>query len=206
VDAAYGLGLALHENGDLDGAVSAFRTSSRLNPMAYYNLGNVLEQKGDYAGAVEAYQGFLAAAPEVPEAPALNAALSQGAKPTPAAGTAEEHFQRGQALLDKKDADGAVREFLATLRLKPSHVEACNSLGLAFRAKGELDEAIAAYVRAIHLNAKFAATHRNLAKAFEEKGDTVRASLAYDRYLLLMPGAPDAAEVREKIAKLRGGE
>jgi protein O-GlcNAc transferase len=97
-----------------------------------------------------------------------------------------------------------VIEFLVALRLKPNYVEACNSLGLAFRLKGDLDEAIAGYKMAIRLDARFAAAHRNLAQAFEEKGDPMMAAQAYDRYLLLMPGAADAAEVRDKIAKLRG--
>jgi len=53
---------------------------------------------------------------------------------------------------------------------------------------------------------QFATTHRNLAQAFEEKGERLLAAQAYDRYLLLAPGAADAAEVRTKIAQLRGGE
>ena len=202
-DAAYGLGLALNETGDLTGATAAFRTATRFNPFASYNLGNVLEQQGDRVGALEAYKAYLAAASQTPEAVSLSDAVRTGTTPTPAAGTAQDHFQRGQALLEKKDATGAVTEFLVALRLKPNYVETCNSLGLAFRLKGDLDEAIAGYKMAIRLDARFAAAHRNLAQAFEEKGDPVMAAQAYDRYLLLMPGASDAAEVRDKIAKLR---
>lgn len=203
-DAAYGLGLALYETEDLTGAIAAFRTATRFNPLANYNLGNVLEQQGDRAGALEAYKAYLAAASQTPETVSLSDAVRTGTTPTPAAGTARDHFQRGQALLEKKDGAGAVTEFLVALRLQPNYIEACNSLGLAFRLKGDLDEAIAGYKMAIRLDARFAAAHRNLAQAFEEKGDPMMAAQAYDRYLLLMPGAADAAEVRNKIAKLRG--
>jgi len=203
-DAAYGLGLALYETGDLDGAIAAFRTASQANPLANYNLGNVLEKKGDDANALEAYKTYLAVAAQTPEAAALSDAVRTGKLPTPAAGTAQEHFQRGQALLDKKDVAGATTEFLIALRLKPNYVEPCNGLGQAFRLKGDLDEAIAGYKMAIRLDARFAAAHKNLGQAFEEKGDAMMAAQAYDRYLFLMPSAPDAAEVREKIAKLRG--
>jgi len=203
-DAAYGLGLALYETGDLTGAITAFRTATRFNPLANYNLGNILEQQGDRAGALEAYKAYLAAASQTPETVSLSDAVRTGTTPTPAAGTARDHFQRGQALLEKKDGAGAVTEFLVALRLQPNYIEACNSLGLAFRLKGDLDEAIAGYKMAIRLDARFAAAHRNLAQAFEEKGDPMMAAQAYDRYLLLMPGAADAAEVRNKIAKLRG--
>jgi tetratricopeptide (TPR) repeat protein len=205
VDAAYGLGLTLSETGDLSGAVAAFRSSARLNPAAHYNLGNALEQQGDTAGALEAYKSYLATAPQTLESLALQTAVSKGVNPTPAAGTAKEHFHRGQALLNNKDAMGAVTEFLTALRLKPNYVEACNGLGLAFRLKGELDEAIAGYQMALRLDANFAAAHRHLAQAFEEKGDRLLAAQAYDRYLLLVPGAADAAEVRTKIARLRSG-
>lgn len=205
VDAAHGLGLALYEEGDLDGAVAAFRTASRLNPTAYYNLGNALERRGDHAEALEAYRSYLAAVPQSPETLALQAAVNRGTRPTPAAGTAQEHFQRGERLLEEKDAARAVTAFLAALRLKPSSVEACNGLGQAFRLKGDLDEAIAGYQMALRLDPKFGAAHRNLGQAFEEKGEFALAARAYDRYLLLVPGAEDAAEVRDKIARLRRG-
>ncbi len=203
-DATYGLGLVLYEKGDLDGAIAAFRTATSFNPLANYNLGNALEQRGDRTGALEAYKSYLAAASQTPETASLSDAVRTGTTPTPAAGTARDHFQRGQALLEKKDGTEAVTEFLIALRLKPNYTEACNSLGLSFRLKGDLDEAIAGYKMAIRLDGRFAAAHRNLAQAFEEKGDPMMAAQAYDRYLLLMPGAPDATEVRDKIAKLRG--
>ena len=202
-DAAYGLGLILYEQGNFTGASAAFRTASNFNPLANYNLGNALEQQGDRTGALEAYKNYLSAAAQTPETTSLTDAVRGGTTPTPAAGTALDHFQRGQALLDKKDGTGAVTEFLIALRLKPNYVEACNGLGQAFRLKGDLDEAISGYKMAIRLDARFAAAHRNLAQAFEEKGDPYMAAQAYDRYLLLMPGAPDAAAVRDKIAQLR---
>lgn len=205
VDAAHGLGLALYDEGDLDGAIAAFGTASRLNPTAYYNLGNALERQGNYPAAVEAYRNYLAAAPQTPETLALSAAVSSGIQPTPAAGTPQDHFQRGQVLLEQNDAPGAVNEFLIALRLKPNYAEACNGLGQAFRLKGDLEEAIAGYQRALLLDAKFGAVHRNLAQALEEKGDLLLAAQAYDRYLLLVPGAADASQIRAKIAQLRSG-
>lgn len=206
LDALHGLGLALYDQGDIDGAVAAFRSSSQQNPSAYYNLGNALEQEGDRNGATEAYRQYLSAAPPSPETPLLADAIQQGNFPTPAAGTPQEHFQKGQSLLEKKNANGAIASFLAALRLKPNYVEASNSLGLAFRAAGNLDEAIAAYQTAIRLDAKFSVAYRNLAQAFEEKGDRSAAALGYDRYLLIDPGASDAADIRARIARLRGGQ
>jgi tetratricopeptide (TPR) repeat protein len=206
IDATHGLGLALYDKGDFDGAIAAFRSSSRQNPVAYYNLGNALEHKGDRAAALEAYKQYVDAAPPSPDTAALDEAIRQNAFPTPAGGTAQDHVRHGQARLDQKDAAGAIASFLSALRLKPNSAEASNALGLAFRGAGNLDEAIAAYQMTIRLDAKFSIAYRNLAQAFEEKGDRSAAAQGYDRYLLLAPGAADAAAIREKIAKLRSGQ
>lgn len=203
VDAAHGLGLALSDQGDFAGAVAAFRQATRMNPQAYYNLGNALEHQGDVDGAMEAYRQYLAAGPKTQEARALKPAIDAGISPTPAAGTAKEHFLRGQTLLAKKDADAAVTEFLVALRLKPNYAEASNQLGQAFRLKGALDEAIGSYMMALRLDPNFGAVHRNIGQAFEESGNLEAAAQAYDRYLILVPGAADASAIRDKIAELR---
>jgi len=206
IDARHGLGLALYDRGDFEGAIAAFRFSSQQNPAAYFNLGNALEQTGDRAGAMEAYRQYLASTSPSPDLDLLNEAIRKNAFPTPASGTAHDHYRRGQALLEKRDSAGAVAAFLSALRLKPNYADASNHLGLAFRAAGNLEEAIAAYQTAIRLNMNLSAAYRNLAQAFEEKGDRAAAALGYDRYLLLAPGAADAAEIRKKIAHLRGGQ
>ncbi len=203
VDAAHGLGLALYDMRDLDGALAAFRTASQLNPTANYNLGNILEQKGDKAGAFDAYKRYLAVSPEAPEAALLSAAVEKAAFPTPAGGTAEDHFRRGHTFLTNRDGKRAQIELLAALRLKPNYVEACNTLGLAFRATGDMEQAIGGYQMAIHLDAKSSPAYRNLAQAFEEIGDLSKAAQLYDQYLLIAPSVPDAAQIREKIAELR---
>lgn len=203
IDAAHGLGLALYEKGDMDKTITAFRAAAQLTPISNYNLGNALEQKGDKAGAVEAYKRYLAASPNVPGAALLGEAVKKGIFPTPAGGNVKTHLQRGQDLLAKQDANGAVIEFLAALRLKPNHAEACNALGSAFRAAGDLDQAIGSYRMALQFDPKFSVAVRNLGQALEEKGNALQAVETYDRYLQLVPNAPDAAQLREKITRLR---
>lgn len=205
-DALHGLGLALYDRGDFAAAANAFLASSKQNAAASYNLGNALERQGDREGAVAAYKQYLAAVPPSPETAVLNEALQKQTFPTPAAGTAQEHFQRGQARLDEKDGVKAIAAFFAALRLKPNYAEASNGLGLAFRAAGNLDEAIAAYQTAIRLNIRYSPAYRNLAQAFEEKGDRSAAVQGYARYLLITPGASDAAEIRERLERLRSGQ
>lgn len=203
IDAAHGLGLALYEKGDIDAAIQAFRSAAHVSPMSNYNLGNALEQKGDKAGALEAYKRYLAASPPAPDSRALGEAVQQGKFPTPAGGTAREHLQRAQAVLGKQDPQTAISEFLVSLRLKPNQPEACNGLGLAFRAAGDLDQAIGTYRMALQFDSKFSPALRNLGQALEEQGNVGEAAAMYDRYLLLVPNATDAGKIREKVAQLR---
>jgi tetratricopeptide (TPR) repeat protein len=171
--------------------------------MSNYNLGNALEQKGDKTEALEAYKRYLTAAPLAPDSRALGEAIQEGKFPTPAGGTAQVHLQRGQDSLGKQNPQAAINQFLASLRLKPNQPEACNGLGLAFRAAGDLDQAIGTYRMALQFDTKFSPAFRNLGQALEEQGNAGEAAAMYDRYLLLVPNATDAGQIREKIAQLR---
>ena len=51
-------------------------------------------------------------------------------------GNAQAHFYLGQALREKGDADGAIRELRATVKLRPDFAEAQNALGLRNSERG----------------------------------------------------------------------
>jgi tetratricopeptide (TPR) repeat protein len=63
--AALARGIALHQAGDLDGAIAAYRESLRLGPTAEAgsNLGAALAALGRYQEAIEAYRGALGLSP-----------------------------------------------------------------------------------------------------------------------------------------------
>ena len=67
----FGLGYALHELDDLDGANSAYRAAIAANPQqsitvnqANYNLGNLLRDRGDFTGAEAAFRAAIAVFPQ----------------------------------------------------------------------------------------------------------------------------------------------
>jgi Flp pilus assembly protein TadD len=82
-------------------------------------------------------------------------------------GDAKAHFDRGLALYDKSDLDGAIAEYRAAIRLKPEAAEAHSNLGVALEAKREKQAALAEYRQASELdstNEKFRADYERLAK------------------------------------------
>jgi tetratricopeptide (TPR) repeat protein len=64
--AALARGVALHQAGDLEGAITAYRESLRLGPTAEAgsNLGAALAALGRYQEAIETYRGALGLAPQ----------------------------------------------------------------------------------------------------------------------------------------------
>ncbi len=85
-------------------------------------------------------------------------------------GDAKAHFDRGFALYEKGDHDGAIAEYREAIRLKPDYADAHNNLGNALRDKGDLEGAIAEYREAIRLKPDYAEAHNNLGLALEAKG------------------------------------
>ncbi len=78
--------------------------------------------------------------------------LALGSTPQAKADDAKAHFDRGMALGDKGDLNGAITEFREAIRLKPDYAEAHYNLGVAFAHKGDLDGAIAELREAIRFD------------------------------------------------------
>src|SRR5947207_450703 len=92
------------------------------------------------------------------------------ARPQANAGDAKTHFDRGIALHERGDVNGATAEFSEAIRLKPDNAKAHNNLGSALHGKGDHDGAIAEFREAIRLKPNYADAHYNLAGALNDKG------------------------------------
>jgi tetratricopeptide (TPR) repeat protein len=77
-------------------------------------------------------------------------------------------------------------------------------VGMFYLHKGDVDAAIDRFLDAIQQRPNFAKPRLLLGKAYEKKGDKESAVKYYKEYLQVLPGAPDAKEVRKKIEKLSG--
>jgi len=84
----------------------------------------------------------------------------------------------------------------------PFHAQQDIDVGKFYMDKGDVDAAISRYEDAIRLRANFAKPRLLLAQAYEKKGDPAEAVRYYKEYLQVLPNAPDAKKVRERIEKL----
>jgi tetratricopeptide (TPR) repeat protein len=105
---------------------------------------------------------------------------------------------------------GRIPDSLAQLRkaveLAPDDERAHNDLGEAYRRSNRLEQAAATFVKALDLKEDYAVARYNLALTYAQLGRAPEAVESFKRYLVLAPGADDAAQVREWIEKLEAGE
>ena len=84
----------------------------------------------------------------------------------------------------------------------PFHAQQDIDVGEFYLHKGDLDAAITRFEDAIQLRANFAKPRLLLAETYEKKGDKSEAIRYYKEYLQVLPNAPDAKKVQQKIEKL----
>jgi Flp pilus assembly protein TadD len=84
----------------------------------------------------------------------------------------------------------------------PFHAQQDIDVGMFYLHKGDVDAAISRFEDAIRLRADFAKPRILLAECYEKKGDPSEAVRYYKEYLQVLPNAPDAKKVQQKIEKL----
>lgn len=109
--------------------------------------------------------------------------------------SAEVLRENGTALAREGRYDEARQMLAHSLQKDPESIVTLNNLGLVMRKLGRLDEAAQAYLFAIQLDEQYALTYKNLGILLEHQGENETAIEAYRKYLHLVPGAADAADV-----------
>ncbi|MFO0846023.1 MAG: tetratricopeptide repeat protein [Gemmataceae bacterium] len=185
-----GLGWALQDTGDLDGAIVECKEALRIAPTyahAHVFLGRALLAKGDLDGAIAECKEAIRLAPMY----------------TPS------HLGLGKVLANKGDLDGAIAKYKEAIQLDPSFSYSHNGLGWALQLKGDLDGAIAALTTGIRLDPKKANAHHDLGWVLQLKGDLDGAVAAYKEALRLDPkyapalsNLPKAERMRELLSRL----
>jgi protein O-GlcNAc transferase len=113
------LGLALGQQGDLDGELAAYRQAITLEPPpsirseAYARLGDVLTRKGAWQEAIQAYQTLVELRPDDRHS---QYRLS------------EAHRQLGLSFIEQGELERAIHELRLTLRLNSTDEQAREAL------------------------------------------------------------------------------
>jgi tetratricopeptide (TPR) repeat protein len=106
-------------------------------------------------------------------------------------GQTEDAILRGNALIQKKDYDGAIKEYEKALKNDPKNAKAHLLLGLTYANKGDLDKALKFTQYTLMLEKSYAA-YQNLGLIYANKGEYQNAIDAYESALKLNPSSAGA--------------
>ncbi len=125
--------------------------------------------------------------------------LSQGK------GTAQEYYELGGILLDKRLYSQAIAQFQKALKAKDSEADEnapfiYNALGFAYAAQEQYDLAIKQYKEALERIPEYPTALNNIGFAYEKKQLTAQALASYEASLQLEPGN---ATARRRVESLR---
>jgi hypothetical protein len=84
----------------------------------------------------------------------------------------------------------------------PLHAGRSIDIGTFYLRKGAYDAAIDRFVEASNYQPTLAAPWRLLGEAYEKKREYAKAVESYNKYLQILPHAPDAAKIKKTISDL----
>jgi tetratricopeptide (TPR) repeat protein len=102
------------------------------------------------------------------------------------------HNNYGNILMEQGDAQGALRHFLDSLRVRPGHPVANFNVGAALMNMGMVDEAIPYFRKALEADPRNATIHFTLGNAWGAKGEWGHAAESYRDALAADPTRVDA--------------
>lgn len=84
----------------------------------------------------------------------------------------------------------------------PLHADRSLNIGKFYLNKGAYDAAIDRFVEASNYQPTLAAPWKLLGDAYEKKHEYAKAVESYNKYLQILPHAPDAAKIKKQISDL----
>jgi len=172
------LGNALRSQGDVAGAISAYRAAVASDAgyvNALYNLAGLLQDQGDGAESEACYRRVVALAP-----------TDVGA-----------WMGLGMTLLDQGRDEDSLQCFERAVALRPEDPVCQYNFGNALKAAGRLDDAARAYRRAVSVSPNYAEAHHNLGMVLRTGGDIEAAEAEFREALHYRP---DYALARVSLA------
>jgi tetratricopeptide (TPR) repeat protein len=178
-------GVAWHQKGDYDNAISDYNKALELHPHyaeARNNRGVAWAYKGDYDKAIS----------DCTEAVKINPLY------------ANAYNNRGYAWQQKGDLDKAIADYTEALTIDEKYVQAYHSRGFAWACKGEYDKAIADYDKALEIRPRYADVYGKRGSAWSHKGNLDKAIADYTKALEIDPEFDEAYYNRAVIWNRKG--
>jgi tetratricopeptide (TPR) repeat protein len=121
-------------------------------------------------------------------------------------GTAQEHYELGGILLDKKLYTQAIAQFQKALKAKDLEGDEnkallLNALGYAYAAQEQYDLAMKNYKEALELQPGYTTALNNLGFAYEKKQLSTQALESYEAVLQIDPNSKTAKRRAESLRK-----
>ncbi len=144
-------------------------------------------------------QGYPAPAMISPEQIRM---LEQAAQQSPK--NVDAWIALGNALMDSKQFGQAADAYQKALVLDPKNADVRVDMGTCFRNSARPQQAIEQYRKALQINPNHLYAHRNMGVTLAfDIHDNKGAVRELEKYLELAPNAPDAAEFRQIVQKLK---
>lgn len=103
-----------------------------------------------------------------------------------------DYVNAGDALVEKKDFDGAKGYYLEAIKMDPRHAKANLAMGLLMTRQGLYDEAKRYYDRSIETNPENSQAQNNLGLWYDRAGDLAKAEECFLKALALKPNSSQA--------------
>jgi Flp pilus assembly protein TadD len=215
---AAALGRALHEAGDLGGAIDAYRQSLRLDPNddeARFGLASAFLGRKDPQSARKELEGLALRHADDPRVQRMLALAREGAGDPKAALDALKQvaaaapedraaqLELGNARALAGDAPGAAEVLAKAAKMTPDDALVQLQLGTALAQSGKLEDAEAALRAATRLAPGDERAWRNLASVLEQRGDAEGAARTWESMLKSVKNADPQGKLRERIGALR---
>ena len=153
----------------------------------------------------QAGQSPVVASPPMLKSPQEIQQLETLAKANPK--NADAWIALGNAQMDAQRFAEAIISYQRSLDIDPKNVNVRVDMGTCYRGVGQPEKAVEEYRKAMKYDPRHAMAHMNsgVVLAFD-LGRKAEAVKEFEKYLELDPNAPNAADIRQEIQKLKAAK
>jgi tetratricopeptide (TPR) repeat protein len=121
------------------------------------------------------------------------------------AGNANAWIALGNAQMDAQRFAEAIISYQRALDIDPKNVDVRVDMGTCYRGLGQPEKAIEEYRKGLTYNPRHPMAYMNSGVVYAyDLGKKAEAVKSFEKYLELAPNAPNAADIRGEIQKLKG--